>query len=86
MLLVDVISALRRGLVADPKRIQNESAESGDILVVSRHQCESMGCGGGREQAVDDRYRPGCAHAPPPIGDRIVDGEDSGTESRRYLS
>ena len=62
-------------VLAEPKRIDDRSAKPGDIAVVARHKRHVVSRSGGGQQAVDDRYRPDRAHAPPTVGYRIIDAE-----------
>jgi hypothetical protein len=62
-------------IFADPKRIEDNGTKSGDIAIIARHERQAIGHSSRRQQPVYDRDRPDNAHAPPPVGDRIVDAE-----------
>lgn len=69
----------------NPKWIEHQGAEAGDVAIVARHEREAIDHRGRREQAVDDRDRPDGADAPPLVGNRIVDTEHATVECRLDL-
>src|SRR5229473_3317252 len=71
---------------AGPKRIKRRRAKPGNVTIVARHKRQAIGHRGGREQAVDHRDRSNGAHAPPLVGNGIVDTEHAPTEGGHYIA
>ena len=68
---------------AGPKRIKHRRAEPGNVTIIACHERQAIGHGGGRQQTVDHRDRSAGAHAPPLVGNGIVDAEHAPTKGGR---
>ncbi len=67
-------------LKVGPRRlegIEDVDAEIGDMRDIARRERHSMNLGGRCKERVDRGHRSPGAHAPPSIGNHVVDGQDA---------
>jgi hypothetical protein len=81
---VRILAALRPPF-ANPERIEHPCPKASEAAVVAGHESQIVRHGSGRHQPVDDRYWSDGAHAPPLVGDGIVDAEHATAERRLDL-
>src|SRR5665213_1541557 len=67
------------------ERVEHHRAQTGDVAVIARHQCQAIGQRSRCEQAIDSREGPDGAHTTPLIGYRVIDAEHAPIECRLYF-